>query len=118
MKPDLVVLYDGECEMCSSALRWVKRRDREDRVHPVASGSEEARRMLGERSAQPIGSLQTWEDGGRMRTGARAVATLLLRLPRWRWLGRIMVLAPVSWLLEPGYRWVARHRHRLSRRAS
>ena len=54
-----------------------------------------------------------WIDTTHRDAGARAIArSLLATSSPWRLVGHAMLSAPLSWIADPVYRVVARHRHR------
>jgi predicted DCC family thiol-disulfide oxidoreductase YuxK len=110
----LAVFFDGECALCSRLVAWALRRDRDGRLRPVPAASEEARRIAGPDAAtRLLAELHTFSPDEGLRTGPSAVASLLSRLPRWRWIAPLVgasALRPVS---VPIYRWIAARRGRL-----
>lgn len=111
----LVVFYDGACGLCAGFVAWALRRDAAAALRPVAAQSEEGRRLLGARFDAALTSLHAWSPIAGMRTGPDAVAEVLERLPRWRWAGRLLRLAPMRPLAQRAYAFVARHRHGFAR---
>jgi len=58
----------------------------------------------------------TIDAGGGKLGGTAAVNRVLAELGGvWPWLSRALWLAPLFWLEDRVYRWVAAHRHRLAR---
>jgi len=106
----LRVFYDGECGMCSRVIAWALARDTDGRLRPEPLQSEAARAALGEHAARANDELHVWSEESGMRVGADAMAELLRRLPRWRWLGALIGFPLVLPLARPAYRWVAKRR--------
>ncbi len=105
-----ILVYDGDCGFCRRCVRWGERRWLD--VTPISSAvyRESSDLLSDDELAQSV----WWIDGARRYRGARAVArALAASRPPWRYLGRVMMVAPVSSLLEPGYRLLVRFRHRL-----
>src|SRR3954465_2593667 len=106
------VYYDEDCGFCRWALAWLLRWDRRGRLRPVAIGSPEGERELGDLGPARFDSWHLVRDGERHSAG-RAFAPLLAELPGGR------ALAPAARRLErllvPAYDWVAAHRSGLSR---
>jgi predicted DCC family thiol-disulfide oxidoreductase YuxK len=106
----LLVFYDGDCAMCSRLVAWSLRRDRDGRLRPVPASSDEARRAAGPEAARLLDELHTYSADAGLLHGPAAVASLLSRLPGWRWAAPWVGarwLAPVS---GPIYRWIAARR--------
>ena len=105
-----ILVYDGDCGFCRRCVRWGERRWRD--VSPVTSATYQA--TSSEISADDLASSVWWIDEDVRFHGAAAVARAVAAAPTpWCYLGRAMMLAPVSRVLEPGYRFVVRWRHRL-----
>ena len=60
-------------------------------------------------------ALHVVEPNGRLTSGGRAVLRIAETIPRLRPIARLGRLPVVNGLVEPLYRLIARHRHRLSR---
>lgn len=111
------LLYDGDCGICSATARWLASRTRPAvlRLEPLtrADQLEGLRDLVTGRDLRS--SIHFVRDDGRVLTGARAVLAAGRLVPRWRWLAigadhRLGVA-----LLEPLYRLIATHRHRIGR---
>jgi predicted DCC family thiol-disulfide oxidoreductase YuxK len=109
----LLVLVDGNCLLCSSAARFLRRHDRHGTLRFAALESPvglRVRRELGLDETRMEPSLLVVQ-GARVHRESDAILELLphLRAP-WNllaWFRRV----PKSWRDAP-YRWVARHRLR------
>lgn len=115
----MVVYYDAACPRC--------RRDR-DRYRRMAGDgadgvewcdvtgreAELASRGISPRDA--LLELHVETADGRVHRGIPAYAHLLSRLPRWRWLARLIRLPVVEPLLGRIYRWSVRRRLRRQNR--
>lgn len=113
-----VLLYDGVCGLCNGLVQLVLKRDRHARLRFAALQSGYARTIL-ERHGRDPDDLDTvvlvLDPGGQdeaLRDQTRAILTLM------GWLGwpykALLALYPLPpWLLNPGYRLVARLRYRL-----
>jgi predicted DCC family thiol-disulfide oxidoreductase YuxK len=111
-----LVLYDGDCGLCSRLVRFVVRHDPEGRF-AFASLQGEAGRAALARLGRHDPGLDTAlvvadrHTGPRLLDRSRAALFVLSHLPLpWRWLGAARVL-PVT-VLDRLYDLVARHRHR------
>jgi predicted DCC family thiol-disulfide oxidoreductase YuxK len=111
MGPELIVYFDGYCNLCN---RWVDRILRNERnasfyFAPLTGRIAEERlpKELQENGPDAI----VLERDGRFQTGPRA-ALAITKYLQWpyNWL-RVLRILP-SPLLEKGYKWVARNRYR------
>ncbi len=114
-----LLLYDGDCGLCSGAVRFVLARDRAARFRFAPLQGSLAAGLLPRFDADP-GRLDTLlvvaDLGGPGERLLRRSAAVLLVLASlgggWRQLGALLRLVPRP-VLDLGYRLVARLRHRL-----
>jgi predicted DCC family thiol-disulfide oxidoreductase YuxK len=111
-----ILIFDGECGFCRACATWIERRWTDTPTPRVIAWQAVAREMP-ELDAPTIRQMREsvwWIDAERRDAGSRAIARALLatRAP-WRLAGRALLSAPWSWIADPVYRVVARHRHRL-----
>ncbi len=113
-RSSLVLVYDDDCGFCQAAVRWLKRRDRVGRLVAVPCQAPDLAALApGVPRHECERAVQLVAPNGQRRAGARAIFGALAQLPGfWGWVGR--TLSPAAWLFEPGYRLIARYRHRLS----
>jgi predicted DCC family thiol-disulfide oxidoreductase YuxK len=108
------VLYDSDCGFCRWALGLLLALDRTGRLRPVALGTEDANRLLGDLSPEQRGD--AWHlvsPAGRRWSAGAAAAPLLALIPGGRLPAKLLALAPNG--TERTYRWVANHRSTFSR---
>jgi predicted DCC family thiol-disulfide oxidoreductase YuxK len=108
------LVFDGDCGFCTASVIWLKRWCRPAARFVPWQELDLAAHGLTE--AQVTRAVQ-WlpvSDSAPIRSGAQAVARLLLR-SRWPWrpVGLLMMLPPLSWLAAVGYRITAANRYRL-----
>jgi predicted DCC family thiol-disulfide oxidoreductase YuxK len=107
-----VLVFDGDCAFCTSCARLLERIGPEAQIvaWQVADLDE-----LGITAAQAAEALRWVGADGTVRSGHEALAAALgaAPRPRWRVLGRGLLLPGVSPAAAAGYRLVARNRHRL-----
>ncbi|MFC7218027.1 thiol-disulfide oxidoreductase DCC family protein [Streptomyces polyrhachis] len=107
-----VLVYDGDCGFCTSAVhvaeRWIRPRCR---VVPWQFADLEAWGVARERAQYEV----LWiTPGGRVFGGVRAVSRLLRSAGRgWGLLGLLLGVPPLRWLGHGVYRLIADNRHRL-----
>lgn len=108
------VLYDDNCNLCNSQVRFIKRRDQGNLFRFVPLQSEEGREML-QKAGLPDNELDTvvYEKSGRHYQRSSAVLGILRDLGGgWRLLGSLVIVP--AFIRDFFYRLVARNRHRLS----
>lgn len=112
----LSVIYDGGCGICHWLRLVAERRDTHGRLHFAAYQTADLDALApGLTRAEASRALIVVRPDGRRYRGARAVFLTMRALPfPWRVIGAIGALPPVSWLFEPFYRLIARHRARIS----
>jgi predicted DCC family thiol-disulfide oxidoreductase YuxK len=109
-----VVLFDGVCNLCNGAVRFVTRHDRARRFDFAALQSETGARLLRERlQGTPMGELETLVLIERARVYTHSDAAL--RIARsldgaWPLVG-LLALVP-RLIRDAAYRYVARRRYR------
>ncbi|WP_240803148.1 DUF393 domain-containing protein [Streptomyces sp. A1499] len=112
-----VLIFDGDCGFCTSAVRVLERRVRPrcdvtpwQRADLAALGVSVERAQHEALWVTPV---------GRVYGGAQAVAKLLLSAGGvWSLVGAVLTLPPARWGALGVYRLVADNRHRLGRTAA
>lgn len=111
--PRPVLVFDGDCGMCTRSARLAERRFRPSPdAFDVAPSQALDLPALGLTEQECLDALQWVEPTGRKASGHAAVAAMLRRSHRW-WhpVGRILVAPVVDPVAAVAYRWVARNRH-------
>lgn len=110
-----ILLFDGVCNLCDGAVRFVMANDPDERFLFAPLQSDAARPYL-ERaglSADYLQSLVLVDEGGVVWTGSDAALRTGLRLRApWDGLARLGLAVPRP-VREAVYRVVARHRYRV-----
>ncbi len=111
MGEDLTVYYDGACPLCRAEIAHYRGLAGAGRVRFVDLAQAEGDAALGPGLdlAAARARFHVRETDGRLVSGAAAFARLWRRLPRWRWLSRLVELRvfgrrPVLPVAEAAYR--------------
>jgi predicted DCC family thiol-disulfide oxidoreductase YuxK len=117
----VLVLYDGVCAMCNGIVKFLLARDRDDRFRFLALQSELGREVVRARGGDPdeISTLYVITAPGREgeRVAARgrgAIRAVTAAGGPWVALHALRLLP--TFLLDFGYRLIARNRYRIAGR--
>ena len=107
-----LLLFDGDCAMCSSLVRFVARRDKHRRIglEPLRSDAARAQLALHGMVAPPADTLVYLRKGQLLTRSTAALYVARDLTGPWR-LAFILIVVPRS-LRNAVYRLVAKHRHR------
>jgi predicted DCC family thiol-disulfide oxidoreductase YuxK len=109
-----LLLWDGECGFCRRCVRWMRERDRAGLFETVPYQELSSPPMTPDLAQACARAVHVFtRDGARLR-GGRAVLFVTEQLG-WRRTSRVLGLPPLVWLVELGYRLVARNRRLVSR---
>jgi predicted DCC family thiol-disulfide oxidoreductase YuxK len=106
-----VLIFDGDCAFCSSAVRWLQRGDPELHAVPWQHADIAALGL----SHRDVARSAWWIDTRGRRHGGAAAAGMALRGRGgvWRVVARLSLSAPFSWMAAVVYRLIAANRHHL-----
>lgn len=107
------VLYDSDCSLCNSQVRFIRKRDRKNQFRFVPLQSGEGKEMLRD-AGLPDNELDTvvYSKSGQNYLRSSALLGILSDLGGgWRLLGSLVIVPTV--IRDFFYRLVARNRHRL-----
>ncbi len=111
---ELVVVYDGDCALCTRLSHRLRRWDRASSLEILPSTAAGVReRFPGITAHDYQRALQVVGRDGRRWQGASAVEEILRVLPKGRWVAWIFHVPGMRPLAERAYAWIARNRHRL-----
>lgn len=111
----MILVYDGECRVCSALVRWLEGR-LGDRLSALPYQRPGVLAGLGLTRAQAEAAVWSVDPEGRHARGAAAINRVLGELGGgWRWLSRLYSLPGIGWLEEAGYAWFSAHRHLVGR---
>lgn len=114
---DSVLLFDGECGLCSTAVRWILRHERTDAAErPMWLAALQGETAAGLRAQHPRIPLTVdtvvYVDDGRVHLRSKAFMYLARHL-RGPWRGLYYLRFMPGFLPDLGYRLVARFRYRI-----
>jgi predicted DCC family thiol-disulfide oxidoreductase YuxK len=111
------VIYDGNCQVCTTLKDFVINRDVADQLEFVPAQNVEFLETYPHLQAEEFEkSLYVIDAKGSYLRGARAVFEIMSTLPRmWGFTGKILKLPPFYWIAEPFYRAFAQHRHQFNK---
>lgn len=118
----LLVVYDGVCGLCNAFIRWLIRRDRNDRLRFIPFQTPALTPLLVDYLREPDPSgvpssmlvvSQPFSAQPEISIRSRAVRAALRELPQpWPVVATFIGLVPV-FLADPVYRLIARWRYRI-----
>lgn len=112
-QPDSILLFDGVCHMCHSAVQFVLRHNRDQDIFFASLQSDIAKQLLAahgyaENRLQSV----VFFDGNTLYTNSDAALQVGKKLGGgWRALS-LLGLAIPRFLRDPVYLWIARNRYR------
>lgn len=110
-----VLVYDGACALCRGGVTWMSRRVVRGAIEFLPCQAAERRARFPEiDDAACLTAMQLVLPDGRVLAGEAAIPEILARLRGWRWAAALLRLPGVGLGAPVAYRWVARHRHRIS----
>jgi predicted DCC family thiol-disulfide oxidoreductase YuxK len=103
--PCLTVFFDGSCPLCRAEIGVYRDCQGSDQIAFVDVATMSAGQVApGLSQANAMARFHTLQSDGTLASGAAGFAHLWLALPRWRWLGRVVMLPFVLPAAELAYR--------------
>ena len=115
MGKEALLIFDGDCGFCVASAHWIESRwpHGTAKISPWQLLSDEDWCGLGIPS-DVVATQAWWIDGDGVRGGEQAITSALIAAGGpWGHLGNLLRARPMRWFTGPGYRIVARHRHKL-----
>ena len=110
------LIYDDTCDICSTAVRRVKKLDHRGEVDLVPISEASRLKNFDLPSVDDLKEeIHLITPTGKIIAGADAIGYLAMVLPRTRTWGRFISLPGIRQVARFFYRIIARNRHRLSR---
>jgi len=111
-----VLIYDGDCPVCRSAVDRIRGNSAPDAFEFFSCHSKDlSRRFPQVPKSACLEAMHLILPGGTVLAGEQAAPEILSRLRRWRWAAVLFRLPGAQILSRIFYRWFAGRRHRLSR---
>ena len=109
-----LILFDGDCVLCSGSARFILRHDRAGRFRLAPVQSPLGQALLAHYGVDPADpSTMLLIQDGEAWERSEAVLRIAVGLPAPISLASVLRLAPVGWR-DAAYMWVARRRRRLT----
>jgi len=113
---ELVILYDGACNLCRGSVARVRRMDPLGRIelldlHDASIPARFPQVDLDE----AMRLMQAVDLRGRVYSGADAWARIGLALPGWKFIAWLLLVPGIHFIAQRTYGWVARNRYRWNR---
>jgi predicted DCC family thiol-disulfide oxidoreductase YuxK len=115
MRPFLmkIILFDGDCAMCSVLIRFIARRDKKKIIFFANQYSAFAREQKELGNINHFDTIYFFNDRGDVFNKSRAVITIAYSLGGiWKLISLIAKVIPISWA-DKIYDLIARNRKRL-----
>jgi predicted DCC family thiol-disulfide oxidoreductase YuxK len=102
---DLTVFYDGACPLCRAEIGAYRTCSGADRVAFIDVANAPAGAIVpGLEKDDAMKRFHVRTGDGKLVSGAAGFAALWLQLPKWRWLGRLILRPAVTPVAELAYR--------------
>lgn len=99
-----IVYYDGACPLCSKEIDTYRRAQGAEDLSWVDAANCDKELLGGDLDSDTaLARMHVRDESGNLISGAAAFAAIWARLPKTRWLGRLMGTRPVLLFLEPAY---------------
>ena len=110
-----VVIYDGDCGICSGQVRKLLWWDCQKKLSYLSLHDPEVARRWPDLSHDRLmQEMMIIDQQGNRHWGAEAIRYLTGRLRRLWWAAPVLYFPGSMFLWRPIYRWIARNRYRLS----
>lgn len=111
-----VLIYDGECPVCTKAVEWAKERSLPEAFEYLSCHSESLpERFPSIDKAACLRAMHLVLPDGTVLAGERAIPEILLRMRGYRWAAAFFRLPGAGGFSRVFYRWFAKRRYHLSK---
>lgn len=109
------LIYDPQCGMCTRFARRVRRNPRTQQIHLVPNDSQQAEELIGVKQLEKAKSILMKLPDGRILHAQHVMIHLGRWMWRLKWAYWLSHIPGMTAVMGVGYRFVARHRTRISR---
>ncbi|MFC7337548.1 thiol-disulfide oxidoreductase DCC family protein [Haloferula chungangensis] len=106
----IIIAFDGDCLMCSRAIRWVADRDHADLIRFTRLQDPIGQQMIAESGSKPLDSMLVLNDG-EVLSGSSAVIVILETLGGFLKVPAILGKMVPRPLRDALYKFIAVHRY-------
>ena len=111
-----IVLYDGDCSLCTFQMRVITWLDWFNAVSLLPIADPRAATLAPQLTREDLlEAIHCLTRDGKIHRGARCLRFIGLRMPLAFPFALLLWIPGVIYLAEIGYRWISRNRHLLSR---
>ena len=111
-----IVLYDGDCSLCTFQMRVITWLDWFNAVSLLPIADPRAAALAPQLTREDLlEAIHCLTRDGKIHRGARCLRFIGLRMPLAFPFALLLWIPGVIYLAEIGYRWISRNRHLLSR---
>ena len=111
-----IVLYDGDCSLCTFQMRVITWLDWFNAVSLLPIADPRAATLAPQLTREDLlEAIHCLTRDGQIHRGARCLRFIGLRMPLAFPFALLLWIPGVIYLAEIGYRWISRNRHLLSR---
>ena len=111
MNQNGIVIFDGECNLCSNSINFIIKRDKVGYFKFLSLQSERAKEILKGKLTEVPDSVILFEEGQiHIRSRAALIISSKLTWP-WKIVSWLRILP--SFLLDPFYKLIARNRYKI-----
>ena len=111
-----IVLYDGDCSLCTFQMRVITWLDWFNAVSLLPIADPRAATLAPQLTREELlEAIHCLTRDGQIHRGARCLRFIGLRMPLAFPFALLLWIPGVIYLAEIGYRWISRNRHLLSR---
>ena len=109
------LIWDGECGFCRKIVVWFQQQDTERRFHVTTYQGCPSPPMTPKLREESARAMQVITNTGEQISGGKSVLFVLETVGRYPWLMKAASKPPLVWLIDTGYKVVARNRQYFSR---
>ncbi len=111
-----VLIYDGNCPICSNTVAWIKEHERKDAFEMLPCRSEDRKKRYPfMEEATCMQAMQLVLPEGTVLAGEKALPEIIKRLKRYRAAAGLFKLPGSNIIARVFYRWFAKRRYHIAK---